>query len=722
MKKILVFSTNFLPNIGGAELAIKEIAERLPEIEFEVLTARLSVQLPPSERIGRILVHRVGVGAKIDKFLLPIFGFLKAYVLHRQRKYNLLWSMMASQASVAAAFFKIFYRHLPLLLTLQEGDEEAHLARYAFGNEFLYSLFIRPWHVLVFKVSDRITVISRYLEARARRTSSATPIVLIPNGVDVRFFSEHSGPGARARRRKEFGFSAHDWVVITVSRLVAKNRVDDCIRAVAALPKEFKLLIAGSGELEQELKRLTAKLGVSDRVVFAGNVENEWIPEYLAAADVFARPSSSEGFGISFIEAMAAGVPVIATPVGGITDFLEDKKTGLFCGVNDPRDLALKIQTLMRDSELRRGIIDEARQRVKERYDWDAIADRMHREAFEPLWNGEYRRVLIATGFYPPGVGSQAKYAKNLRDSFIDKGYSVSVVVYLNSRLPSGIKHLIYVLRLLFPLYLCDYALSLDTLSVGLPTVFAARLMRRKVIARIGGDFLWEQYVQRTGAEIPLPEFYSMRRSMTLKERLVFWLIRSSFPHYHRLAFNTAWQRELWKEPYRLDVRKTAVIENFYGSKSSTQKQQAKNFIWVGRPIKIKNLDHLKAAFERARVKNPSIALEFLSVPHEELMHRIAHCYAAVLPSLSDVSPNFIAEAIQYEKPFILTKYCGILNRVGGLGIVVDPLQEDEITAAFLALADDRQYEGYLKKLREFDFTHTWKQIAGEFIEQFKQS
>ena len=115
------------------------------------------------------------------------------------------------------------------------------------------------------------------------------------------------------------------------------------------------------------------------------------MPQYLSAADVFARPSLSEGLGSAFLEAMAAGLPVIGTAVGGIPDFLKDpsthsgQATGLFCNVNDPWDLAEKIKTLLTDRELRTKLIDNGRKLVAEKYDWDIIA-----EKFEEIYTKQY--------------------------------------------------------------------------------------------------------------------------------------------------------------------------------------------------------------------------------------------------------------------------------------------------------------------------------------------
>ena len=100
---------------------------------------------------------------------------------------------------------------------------------------------------------------------------------------------------------------------------------------------------------------------------------------------MFVRASRSEGQGISFIEGMAAGIPIIGTPVGGITDFLKDGETGLFGKVDDPQSIADVTMKLIEGKELRERIVTNAKKMVKEKYDWDLIAEQMRSKVFRPL-------------------------------------------------------------------------------------------------------------------------------------------------------------------------------------------------------------------------------------------------------------------------------------------------------------------------------------------------
>ena len=159
-KKILIFATAYYPFFSGAEVAIREITDRLPNREFHLITSRLKPGLPKQEKIGNVTVFRFGLGLKLDKFLLPLFGLPFVLKLHNQYSYKLAWSLMASQAGLLARRFTK-RTGLKLFLTLQEGDEEEYLKRYVLGNNFLFKKIILPLHRSIIKSADHIQVISR---------------------------------------------------------------------------------------------------------------------------------------------------------------------------------------------------------------------------------------------------------------------------------------------------------------------------------------------------------------------------------------------------------------------------------------------------------------------------------------------------------------------------------------------------------------------------------
>ena len=331
-------------------------------------------------------------------------------------------------------------------------------------------------------------------------------------------------------------------------------------------------------------------------------------------------------------------------------------------------------------------------------------------------------KILIATGIFPPDIGGAAYFADNLSKEFLRQGNAVKVVTYgIEKKLPIGIRHFVYFSKLLLNIPKADLVIALDTFSVGLPAVIAAKVFRKKIIIRVSGDFLWESYVERSGNLLIATEFYRTMPELSLKEKIVFSLTKFIFRNCSAIAFTTIWQKEIFKKPYNLDTGKIYIIENFYGKKILDYGFKDKNFLWAGRPIKLKNTDNLKAAFEKARKENSGINLDMSEkVPHEKLLEKIQTCYAVILPSLTDVSPNFIIDAVSANKPFILTKETGLHEKLKDIGVFIDSLDKNDIKKKIIFLADDRNYNEYKNKIITFNFNHSWEQIAEEYLTIYK--
>jgi glycosyltransferase involved in cell wall biosynthesis len=203
------------------------------------------------------------------------------------------------------------------------------------------------------------------------------PITVVPNAVDYKLFSQDFSEIELDEVKREIGKKPNDIFLITTSRLVLKNAVSDIIKSLVYLPSNFKLLICGQGYEEERLRDLVKIENLQDRVVFKGYVGHKDMPRYLKACDIFVRPSLSEGLGNSFLEAMASDIPIIGTNVGGIPDFLIDRKTGLFCEVKNPKSIAKCVKILSEDIELRNQIIIEANTLVKDKYNWENISQQM---------------------------------------------------------------------------------------------------------------------------------------------------------------------------------------------------------------------------------------------------------------------------------------------------------------------------------------------------------
>ncbi len=364
--KVLIFSLAYLPFIGGAEIAVKEITDRVEGISFDLVTVNLDGRQQTVEQIGNIKIYRLGKG-RLAKYFFPFLAFQKAKELHSQNKYNVIWAIMANQAGLAALFFKNKFPEVKYLLTLQEGDSLKRI--------WSRTWFMRGIYKRIYQKADFIQSISSYLEKRAEKYGYQGEKAIVPNGVDLDKFKNDFSREDSIALRRQLGLADQDKIVITTSRLVFKNGVDTLIKAVKDLP--VKVLILGSGKLETKLKALTQEIGVKDKILFLGHIDQKDLPKYLKISDVYVRTSRSEGLGSAFLEAMAAELSVIGTKVGGIPDFLQDGVNGLFCEVDNPRDLAAKIQLLLTDENLRQKLIENGKNLVFQKYSWATIAEEM---------------------------------------------------------------------------------------------------------------------------------------------------------------------------------------------------------------------------------------------------------------------------------------------------------------------------------------------------------
>lgn len=369
---ILIFSTNYFPHVGGAEMAIKEICKRLPENTYHLITTKFEKGIKSYEKIANVNVYRVGFGHKIDKYLFFILSQFQAFSLNKKYKFDIIWGMMASYAGLSAWIFKKLHNKIKYLLTLQSGDSDEFIKK----RTWLWNCVYKK----IYQDADYVQAISNFLTNRARKYGYKGKIELVPNGVDIESFDKKLSLEEKKNARLKLQVETQgiaSVLIISISRLAKKNGLSDLIESLKYLPKNYKLIICGTGPLESSLKLKVESLKLKSRVIFVGFVKYEDLYKYLNIADVFCRPSLSEGLGNVFLEAMAAKVPVIATKVGGIPDFLIDKETGLFCEVKNPKSIAEKIKILMENEELRNKIIQNGYNMVINNYSWESVAKKM---------------------------------------------------------------------------------------------------------------------------------------------------------------------------------------------------------------------------------------------------------------------------------------------------------------------------------------------------------
>jgi glycosyltransferase involved in cell wall biosynthesis len=330
-------------------------------------------------------------------------------------------------------------------------------------------------------------------------------------------------------------------------------------------------------------------------------------------------------------------------------------------------------------------------------------------------------RIFISTGIYPPEVGGPAEYAFNLEKEWKNNGHKVSIGVFSTwNFLPTGLRHLAYLISIIPNIFFADYVFILDTFSAALPTVILGKFLGKKMVLRTGGDFLWESYVERTGDLVLLRDFYQKsQNNFSSKEKKIFNLIKYILKNVSVIVWSTKWQQDIFTAPYGLKNVKSVIIENYFGQKIAAGTYSKKNFIAGGRKLKWKNIQMVSEVFNNEEIKAEGI-LDLTTAPHDKFLEKIRNSYAVIVASLGDISPNTIIDAITSSVPFIVTKETGLYERIKDVAIFVDPKNKEDIYEKVLWLLNSDNYEIQKKKLAEWNFIHDWKTIASEYENIFQ--
>lgn len=322
-------------------------------------------------------------------------------------------------------------------------------------------------------------------------------------------------------------------------------------------------------------------------------------------------------------------------------------------------------------------------------------------------------RIVIATPFYPPQTGILATYAAGLEEAFIRQGHEV-VVVTFKKALPPLVRHLAYFIRIFLALRGASFVLALDTWSVGMPAFFAARMRKVPFMVRVGGDYLWERYLERTHEALRFSEFYTDSRAYSVRERCMHLLITRMLASAHAVMFNTEFQKGIWCAAYH--IPHASVLENFYPVKKSAAAPSNREFVSAHRGAWYKNPGVMENAFAEVKARHPDIVLDTRLVPHDDQLQRLAASYAVVIPSISEVGSNTAIEAVAAGRPFIMSDDTGTSERLEGCGLFVDTRDPKALQRAIESLLDPAVYAKLCTNIAAFAYTRSWDDIAAEIL------
>ena len=398
---MLIFSLDYLPGtISGAESAIEDITDRIApeEIEFHMVTMHYDSNVPRVQKFKNVTCHYVGLFGKPDatleerkqfplqlnKYYFQFAAGIKGWQLNRTHKFDGAWAMMAHGAGVPAVVFN-FLTRVPFALSLQEGDPPEYIEKKA---RPVWPLFKRA-----FTKAAVVQPISEFLGEWARRIGYKGDMPVITDGANPQSIHPTFEQSEVEAIKEQYGKKEGDIWLMNTARLVHQKGWETTIEAMLHLPEHIKLMVVGGGPDEEKLKALVEEKELTNRIFFTGQVERSEVSKYRFAADIFVGPSRSEGLGHAFLSAMACKLPVVATQVGGIKDFLFDATrnpekgtTGWAVDPDEPMQIVEAVSAILANPENTKEVVEQAHKMVLEEYDWDVITKRMKKQVFEPLW------------------------------------------------------------------------------------------------------------------------------------------------------------------------------------------------------------------------------------------------------------------------------------------------------------------------------------------------
>lgn len=238
-------------------------------------------------------------------------------------------------------------------------------------------------HLLKFGIlqSDGVTAVSRYLKEKTLTNYSIEKdIEVIPNFVDVNLYAPREVNEFRCRIAPN-----NEKILIHTSNFRVVKRVQDTIRILDLVKKEIpaKLVLIGDGPDRSECERLSRELGIEKDVIFLG--KQEALPQILSCADIFLIPSQSESFGLAALEAMAVGLPVISTSVGGLPEVITHNHSGFIAEIGDVERMAKYAVDLLTNDKKYKIFSKNAREIAVEKYSATKIV---------PMYEAYYEKVL----------------------------------------------------------------------------------------------------------------------------------------------------------------------------------------------------------------------------------------------------------------------------------------------------------------------------------------
>lgn len=349
------------------------------------------------------------------------------------------------------------------------------------------------------------------------------------------------------------------------------------------------------------------------------------------------------------------------------------------------------------------------------------------------------KKILIATPMMPPTSGGPAIHAKKLMEFFVGGSQASAQAELFNfeklNKYPAGVRHVLAFLKIFKMSLGKDIIFALDGFSVALPAVIVGIITRKKVILRIGGDLVHEQYVENN--LISMDVFYEKLKAGQLKLnwklKIKLWVQKFVNNNASGIIFNTTWQKKMYENFYNLPANIWIILNPLEKIDDSVLEQidytpsSNLTFTSITRDVAFKNKKNLRLAIEDAKKMFPDIVLEEKTGNWAETLKKIFVSRAYVCASISDICPNTVLESLSVGVPVIMTRNSGLYellkqkNPDEDFCIFVDPFSVADIANAVLLMCNEARYTKLKNNAVNFTKNNLWSQNWKTLCRQYEE-
>lgn len=374
--KVLFFNYEYPPLGGGAATASANILKefsKIPDLKVDFVTSSHDDNFHLENITNSIKIHKLPIGknkknlhfqSKKDLLTYSWKAYWYSKKLLKKNKYQLTHSFFSVPCGFLSLVFKYKY-NLPFVVSLRGADVPGYAERFS----WLYS-FLKPLIKFIWKKSAAVVSNSIGLKKLALKSKPDQKIDIIYNGTDTKKFK----PDKKIKNSEKF--------IITLggTRVTPRKGIKYLIKAVYKLSERYPQIcvtIIGEGSEKESLENLAKELKIKDRINFLGRVEYKKIAYYYQEASVFILPSLNEGMSNAMLEALSAGLPIIATDTGGTKELVKDGENGFIIKMKDSQDIADKIEILIKNKNLLRDMGEKSRKKA-ESMSWENVANQYY--------------------------------------------------------------------------------------------------------------------------------------------------------------------------------------------------------------------------------------------------------------------------------------------------------------------------------------------------------